>query len=197
MSATNSPLPTERAFSPARSRSDQSKIRGRISGPIPIATPLDDDFPMRSQPPEDTVAPASLSQSHELEPPAHGEQRHQTPPQSIHMRSRSSPVGPTGLRSASGQKREIPTAVRQSAFSIGTSGSKSSPQRKKSILRGAIGRLFGRKKKGTSQAPEQSDESSRPTPDSWAQQYRSVSKNFERKQFWWVAQVSNIHIRLL
>jgi hypothetical protein len=177
MSAANSPLDTERAFSPARSRSDQSNIRGRISGPIPITTPLDDDFPIRNPLPEEGLGRAPVSQSSEPEASGQGNLSNQTPPQSIHMRSRSSPVGPTGLRAASGQKqRETPTAVRQSAFSIGTSGSKSSPQRKKSFLRGAIGRLFGRKKKGTSQIAEHSDDSNRPTPDSWAQQHRSVSQ---------------------
>lgn len=177
MSLINPPHDTDRAFSPARSRTDLGSIRGRISGPIPIPSPLDEDFPMRNKHPED-VAPTSAYLSQEPGTPSRGENRNHTPPQSIHVRSRSSPIGPTVLRSANGQKRDTPATLRQSAFSIGTSGSKTSPQRKKSILRGAIGRLFGRKKNSTSQAAQQSDESSRPTPESWTQQHRSVSHNF-------------------
>lgn len=185
-----SPNGTERAYSPARSRSDLGNIRGRISGPIPIASPADDDFIMRDsahgsavisgqeESGQSSASPNGLRQAKRAMPA--GETSDGQGHQPLHTRSQSSPIGPTGLRSTGGQKQSTPPPIRQSTFSTGTNSSRNIPQRKKSTLRGAIGRLFGRRKKSTTQATLQPDDNNRPTPESWAQHHRSVSVRIGR-----------------
>lgn len=197
-----SPNDAERPLSPARSKSDLGNIRGRISGPIPISSPLDDDFLVRHQSQENGAVStlASQSQALDLEPVEKGlpntspstpkpdknvshvsrssPEAVQNTQRALHMRSQSSPIGAGGPRTGNAQKHATIPNVRQSTFSANTSSSKNLPQRKKSTLRGAIGRLFGRKKKNIGEAASSSDGSQRPTPDSWTRQHRSVSALF-------------------
>jgi hypothetical protein len=184
----NSPNGTERAYSPARPRSDLSNIRGRISGPIPIASTADEDFAVRdSDNGSAVISGQGESGQSSNSPSSHRQakgamlvtdstdsQGHQP----LHTRSQSSPMSSTGLRPTAGPKQSTPPPIRQSTFSMGTnSSSKNVPQRKKSTLRGAIEKLFGRRKKSTTQAQatSQPGDSNRPSPESWAQHHRSVS----------------------
>ncbi|GKT42137.1 uncharacterized protein ColSpa_02318 [Colletotrichum spaethianum] len=162
-----------------RSLTGQS-IRGKISGPIPIPSPSDDEFPMRnpgtgiatplaggdmkeqqlhppqaepragsivsvvqpevSQAPrtESVVAPTGSAASGSTSPPT----------SSAHANS------PQSQRRTNGSSNLRYSAV--SASSVQTGGSRDRPQRKKSTLRGALGKLFGRKKKTASQGPTDS-----------------------------------------
>ncbi|KAH9242924.1 hypothetical protein K456DRAFT_118509 [Colletotrichum gloeosporioides 23] len=141
-----------------RSMTGQS-IRGKISGPIPIPNPIDDEFPMRNPgtgiatPPVvgSTVATPQpeVSQPPRTEsvvvPPGTGSTSGSSPTAASHANSHSN--------SPQSQRRtNVSSNLRYSTVSAAseqTGASKERPQRKKSTLRGALGKLFGRKKKGS------------------------------------------------
>ncbi|KAL2758785.1 hypothetical protein ACRALDRAFT_2040877 [Sodiomyces alcalophilus JCM 7366] len=167
-------------------------IRGRISGPIPILSPTDDEFPMRNPP-----APAAVIAMTTTGGETHDSQLHHQSSSTSRLVTPVSPQVPrpdiahshyTGSASDSvtgsvapapssrpeappiqppsepppvprgpsqGYRRTNPsTTVRYSIVSEATQGTGSSrgrPQRKKSTLRGAFSKLFGRRKKSESQ----------------------------------------------
>ncbi|KAK1600409.1 uncharacterized protein LY79DRAFT_664699 [Colletotrichum navitas] len=154
-----------------RSQTGQS-IRGKISGPIPIPTPSDDEFPMRNPgtgiatplaaaadmkeqqllPPQaEPRAGSIVSVVHPEVTPAPRTDSVVAPARSARSRSASPPASTTHGNSPQSQRRtNISTNLRYSAVSASseqTGESRDRPQRKKSTLRGALGKLFGRKKK--------------------------------------------------
>ncbi|EFQ26320.1 hypothetical protein CGRA01v4_05432 [Colletotrichum graminicola] len=158
-----------------RSQTGQS-IRGKISGPIPIPSPSDDEFPMRNPGTgiATTLAAAADMKEQQLLPPQ-AEPRAGSivsvaqpevtpaprtdsvvaPARSARSRSASPPASATHGNSPQSQRRtNISSNLRYSAVSASsgqTGESRDRPQRKKSTLRGALGKLFGRKKKTGSQ----------------------------------------------
>ncbi|RGP81567.1 hypothetical protein FLONG3_299 [Fusarium longipes] len=131
-----------------------SAIRGRISGPVPISTSLDDEFPIRNpgtniatpvqgefqeSQPEPTPSRSDFRSPTFPEPRRNGPQSFREEPRlSIHARH----PGTTSRL----QKAE-PSNNRHSFVSTDRSQTKERPQRKQSTLRGALGKLFNRKKK--------------------------------------------------
>ncbi|KAF5669147.1 hypothetical protein FDENT_11597 [Fusarium denticulatum] len=135
----------------------QSNIRGRISGPVPISTSLDDEFPIRnpgtnmatpvqgefkeSQATEPTLSRNDFRSPTFPEPRRNGPHAFREEPRSsLHARQ---PGTISRL-----QKAEPSNNVRHSFVSADTRD-KERPQRKQSTLRGALGKLFNRKKKST------------------------------------------------
>ncbi|KAI8217420.1 hypothetical protein K4K53_009198 [Colletotrichum sp. SAR 10_77] len=173
--SANSPAPS----ATNRSMTGQS-IRGKISGPIPIPNPIDDEFPMRNpgtgiatpvtegnmreqmmNPPQaepvvgSTVATPQpeVSQPPRTEsvvvPPGTGSTSGSSPTAASHANSH---VNSHSNSPQSQRRTNVSSNLRYSTVSAAseqTGASKERPQRKKSTLRGALGKLFGRKKKGS------------------------------------------------
>ncbi|PKS06624.1 hypothetical protein jhhlp_007373 [Lomentospora prolificans] len=174
------------AAGPGRQKTGQS-IRGKISGPIPIPNPADDEFPMRTA----TTAPENIEPVAQLPPPPTPPQTYQhsastaslpqnqppapsgpslelahhnpadvnhSPPASSRRGTSADPTSMADAARVSPQRSTNQSAqVRYSTFSAssqktGNTSTKDVPQRKKSTLRGALSKLFGRKKKTGSQA---------------------------------------------
>ncbi|KAK1985369.1 hypothetical protein LZ30DRAFT_584302 [Colletotrichum cereale] len=157
-----------------RSLTGQS-IRGKISGPIPIPSPSDDEFPMRNPgtgiatplaaadmkeqqlfPPQAEPRAGSIVSVAQPEvTPAPRTDSVVAPARSAGSRSTSPPPSGTHGTSPQSQRRtNVSSNLRYSAVSVSseqTGESRDRPQRKKSTLRGALGKLFGRKKKTGSQ----------------------------------------------
>ncbi|KAI1083264.1 hypothetical protein F5B20DRAFT_454132 [Whalleya microplaca] len=133
-------------------------IRGKISGPIP----MDDESPMRQ--PGTGIAhegrPRQLESLAEDKPTSLGPGN--TSSEVTREDKTNSVVTPSGPSQASNISNSPPrrrrtahsSTLRYSAVSDGTGTGTDTdrPQRKKSTIRTALGKLFGRKKKGTSQA---------------------------------------------
>ncbi|KAK2065868.1 hypothetical protein LY76DRAFT_135556 [Colletotrichum caudatum] len=160
---------------PSRSLTGES-IRGKISGPIPIPSPSDDEFPMRN-PGTGIATPlaatADMKEQQQLPPqaepragsivslaqpeltPGPRTESVVAPARPAGSRSTSPPASGTHGNSPQSQRRtNVSTNLRYSAVSASsgqTGESRDRPQRKKSTLRGALGKLFGRKKKTGSQ----------------------------------------------
>ncbi|KAK2004704.1 hypothetical protein LX36DRAFT_563960 [Colletotrichum falcatum] len=150
-------------------------IRGKISGPIPIPTPTDDEFPIRNPGTgiATPLAAADMKEQQLLSPqaehragsvvsvtqpeaaPAPRADSVAAPARSVGSRSTSPPPTATQGNSPQSQRRtNVSSNLRYSAVSASseqTGESRDRPQRKKSTLRGALGKLFGRKKKTESQ----------------------------------------------
>ncbi|GKT55065.1 hypothetical protein ColTof4_08074 [Colletotrichum tofieldiae] len=166
--------PTPATGAVPRSLTGQS-IRGKISGPIPIPSPSDDEFPMRN-PGTGIATPLAggdmkEQQLHPPQPePRAGSIVSVAQPEVSQAPRTDSVVAPTGSAGSgstspptSGAHANSPQSQRRtngsshlrysavSASSEQTGGSRDRPQRKKSTLRGALGKLFGRKKKTGSQ----------------------------------------------
>jgi hypothetical protein len=166
-----SPSPAT-AGSPVRARHVVSgSIRGRISAPIPIVDSTDDDeFPMRqpgagiamSPNPADVPTTATVdnesgrSETH---------QRSQSTPMAARERKTASSAftdsdtssrvasqsrPSTMIQNSPGRLTNPSSMLRHSVISEAPSSqvdsAKGGPKRKKSVFRGALGRLFGRKK---------------------------------------------------
>lgn len=180
-SETPAERPAPSPSSHTRSKTESRSIRGRISGPIPIPNPLDEEVAMRNRTPSANgtldafnfaAEPDSTKPEHRASPP-HRRQLSTTPPGAPQCRvqvvpevrtDRDSPEVPRGspdtLRKE--HKRTQSLGLRVSAFSLGSNvATKDSPPRKKSSLRGALSKLFGRKRNTGSQAST----SARPTPE--------------------------------
>lgn len=178
-----SPAPSPRASPDAagtlprtKTGGSESLIRGRISGPIPIPSPMDDEFPMR-HPGTGIAKPLDDAEAKETLEPLLPDPEKQSPPSPTVSSSRvpvarnTTPepetVRPpesrpgTILQNSPGRRTNrtnVSSTLRYSVISQDTSAQTGSstdrPQRKKSILRGALGKLFGRKKKKSgSQSP--------------------------------------------
>ncbi|KIL84267.1 hypothetical protein FAVG1_12504 [Fusarium avenaceum] len=130
----------------------QSNIRGRISGPVPISTSLDDEFPIRN--PGTSIAtplqdeftesqPEPTLLRNDYKPPGFPESRvgshsfREEPRSSMHARQHGA---------TSRLQKSEPSNIRHSFVSADTRD-RERPQRKQSTLRGALGKLFNRKKK--------------------------------------------------
>ncbi|KAK6948331.1 hypothetical protein Daesc_010097 [Daldinia eschscholtzii] len=137
---------------PKTAQPDQTTIRGRISGPIPI----DDEFPIRGT--GSVVAhegrPEQREPHIEDRPPS---RPGHTPPEVARVDKPDSvtPSGPSQPSNASTspqQQRTIRSStIRYSMVSDGAGAEIDRPQRKKSTLKSTLGRLFKRKKKSTSE----------------------------------------------
>lgn len=179
----------------SRNRTGQS-IRGKISGPIPIPNPVDDEFPVRipgpamastrapdnnepvtqlPSPPtppqpyhQHSTSTASLTQNHSRTTPVAqsgspevvhnnpGAANHSPPLSSRQRTSPGSSPGAALARSSSQRGTNQSAQVRYSTFSAssqrtGDTSNRDVPQRKKSTIRGALSKLFGRRKKADSQ----------------------------------------------
>ncbi|KAI8962714.1 hypothetical protein F5Y11DRAFT_180822 [Daldinia sp. FL1419] len=137
---------------PKTAQPDQTTIRGRISGPIPI----DDEFPIRGA----VSSIAHEGRPEQLEP--HIEDRPpsrpgHTPPEVTRVDKPDSVTqsGPSQASNASTspqQQRTIRSStLRYSMVSDSGGAEIDRPQRKKSTLKSTLGRLFKRKKKSTSE----------------------------------------------
>ncbi|KAI3534708.1 hypothetical protein CSPX01_11852 [Colletotrichum filicis] len=190
-----------------RSLTGQS-IRGKISGPIPIPSPVDDEFPMRN-PGTGIATPLTEGDMKEqMMHPPQAEQRagsivsvpHPQPEVSQAPRA-DSVIAPTGSAGSGSGSASSPTSathatqantpqsqrrtnassnLRYSAVSASseqTGASKDRPQRKKSTLRGALGKLFGRKKKTGSQG---STDSQRVSTYNASNQHKSDTSGLSR-----------------
>ena len=216
--------------SPSRPKgSVRQSIRGKISGPIPIANPTDEDeFPIRKpgaayaapKPPSDDEFPirrpgntivaspppvegkeaealgqlgqqaqssqdsaADVSESHvELQQSTAPEPPSEPPPAPPAAAAPSS--GPAGGGASPPRHRANPSSTLRysqiSAASTGNTGQSGGgrPERKKSTLRNALSRLFGRKKKLGSQASLSMDAVSGLAAN---QQHRSVSGTLRKR----------------
>ncbi|KAF4994173.1 hypothetical protein FGRMN_5947 [Fusarium graminum] len=129
-----------------------SAIRGRISGPVPISTTLDDEFPIRN--PGTNIATPLQGEFTESQPePAVSNSDHKSPSfpesriasNSYREEPRSSMHARQHGATSRLQKAE-PSNIRHSFVSADTRD-RERPQRKQSTLRGALGKLFNRKKK--------------------------------------------------
>ncbi|GJC79958.1 hypothetical protein ColLi_02796 [Colletotrichum liriopes] len=157
--------PTPATGAVPRSLTGQS-IRGKISGPIPIPSPSDDEFPMRN-PGTGIATPLAggdmkEQQLHPPQPePRAGSIVSVAQPEVSQAPRTDSVVAPTGSAGSgstspptSGAHANSPQSQRRtngsshlrysavSASSEQTGGSRDRPQRKKSTLRGALGKLF-------------------------------------------------------
>ncbi|RSL54217.1 hypothetical protein CEP53_007495 [Fusarium sp. AF-6] len=161
----------------ARPRTGQHSIRGRISGPVPIPTPLDDEFPIRN-PGTSIATPVRAefkesqadsiqsSRDRQFRSPTFPEPR-RNPPQAFHE-----PRSPTFPRAPGAparlQKAEPSNNARHSFVSADTIHIRDRldrPQRKQSTLRGALGKLFNRKKKANGgDSPNNTDSETGSTP---------------------------------
>jgi hypothetical protein len=153
------------ASNAGRASMGQSAIRGKISGPIPIPNPAEDDeFPIR-QPGTGLATPLGLDGKGQLHMPPEAPSILEAPSNTdpspdVAPEERTESVvqaGPSQASETSGSPAQRRTnrssTLRYSTLSAGTDTdqSRAAPQRKKSTLRSALSKLFGRKKKGTSQ----------------------------------------------
>ena len=176
-----------------RSKAESRSIRGRISNPIPIPGPMDDEFPMRNPgssivqvtDPDDETNPVQRQITRE--PIATPSNMSERDTQVVRAASREpesagSTQGTTGLgsipthdSSMNGTTNHGGINIRYSTFSASTTretNDRRKPQRKKSTLRGVFSKLFGRRKKDTGQSASVSENGS--TPEG-SRQHRSVS----------------------
>lgn len=171
-------------------------VRGRISNPIAVVSPLDDEFPMRhpgtgiaAVPSEEPAKEQTTKESEPEQPKPIETDKIEVPeapdaqptPEPEHVtvvEPKDSPTQtqpPPAPQPAPEPRAATSATIRHSVVSSDTARTKSSkgkPEKKKSGLRGALGKLFGRKKKtdsviaGTNGTTPQQDGSN---------QHRSVS----------------------
>lgn len=142
-------------------------VRGRISNPIPVAMAEDDEFPIRqpgagiasttaeetSMTPERPVATKEAEdEEFPMRQPSVEAQPEQAEEKQIVRPKEATPEPrPTPVHPRQSEHRTNPSStIRQSMISSDTARTKSSKgqhEKKKSGLRGAFGKLFGRKKK--------------------------------------------------
>ncbi|KAL7628635.1 hypothetical protein AAE478_000150 [Parahypoxylon ruwenzoriense] len=146
--------PITSAGRPKTAQPNQSSLRGRISGPIP----MDDEFPIRNQAPRVSQV-SHESRAQQLAPNVEDlpTPRSENTPIEVARVDKIDSVTPSGPSQASNasasppQQRTIRSStLRYSTVSDDTNTDR--PQRKKSTLKSTLGRLFKRKKKGTSEA---------------------------------------------
>ncbi|OAA43186.1 hypothetical protein NOR_04553 [Metarhizium rileyi] len=152
-----------------KSRAASKSIRGQISAPIPISDPLDEEFPMRNQTlrttgtaeatPSDTdLIPQESSNNNQgqhktdLRTTSVGNAEplitryHQQPDISSSFSARTS----TMRKSSASQPSRFTRVLDQEDgrdSQASQASQASQPQRKKSTIRSALGKIFGRKKK--------------------------------------------------
>ncbi|PTD10057.1 hypothetical protein FCULG_00008503 [Fusarium culmorum] len=133
--------------------SQPSAIRGRISGPVPIPTSMDDEFPIRN--PGTSIATPVQGEFQESQPeptPSRSDFRSPTFPEPRHNEASSFREEPRHSVHArhpgtASRLQKAEPSNRHSFVSTDRSQTKERPQRKQSTLRGALGKLFNRKKK--------------------------------------------------
>ncbi|UZP44050.1 hypothetical protein NXS19_011862 [Fusarium pseudograminearum] len=133
--------------------SQPSAIRGRISGPVPIPTSMDDEFPIRN--PGTSIATPVQGEFQESQPeptPSRSDFRSPTFPEPRHNEASSFREEPRYSVHArhpgtTSRLQKAEPSNRHSFVSTDRSQTKERPQRKQSTLRGALGKLFNRKKK--------------------------------------------------
>ncbi|KAF4968787.1 hypothetical protein FZEAL_10343 [Fusarium zealandicum] len=150
---------TPSAGGTARPQTGQQSIRGRISGPVPISTSLDDEFPIRN--PGTSIATpvqedfeesqpdyAMTGRSHQFKSPVFPDSR-RNGARTSKDEPRNSIQGRVHGTMARLQKAEPANHPRHSFVSADGVHirDRDRPQRKQSTLRGALGKLFNRKKK--------------------------------------------------
>ncbi|KAK2599000.1 hypothetical protein QQS21_005534 [Conoideocrella luteorostrata] len=163
-----------------RPRTGSKSIRGQISGPIPIPNPLDEEFPIRGQQVAIATPTVISNMGEDDKEMGFGHQVVNLEPIAPHYASGSSGSGnsscpnqPSDLSSSTPAPRSVsqksstrtPSQLRQSLPLSETESKKDKrdsqvkPQRKKSTIRSAFSKLFGRKKK--TQAVEETKSSQR------------------------------------
>ncbi|KAK7432689.1 hypothetical protein QQZ08_000548 [Neonectria magnoliae] len=184
----------------ARPGTSPHTIRGRISGPVPIPSSMDDEFPIRN--PGSNLATPVRGEFKEPqpEPVMSGRDQSSTAPVApsplndvVHPISAnlsdaqavsSSPV--TGMRGPPVRRINQPNPARQSIASADTIQirDKDRPLRKQSKLRGALGKLLGRKRKtDPNDSPNNTDSDVSPAPTTRHNHHRSlISKNPPQKE---------------
>lgn len=133
--------------------SQPSAIRGRISGPVPIPTSMDDEFPIRN--PGTSIATPVQGEFQESQPeptPSRSDFRSPTFPEPRHNEASSFREEPRYSVHArhpgtTSRLQKAEPSNRHSFVSTDRSQTKERPLRKQSTLRGALGKLFNRKKK--------------------------------------------------
>ncbi len=168
---------------PVRSNTSSS-IRGKISAPIPLVVD-DDEFPIR-EPGTGIATPLGLDGVEKqlrlpntprtplpVDPAKH-EEADLTDP--VEEPTRAPPPAPPSLtpsHESTIRQATYNSPLRESGASNHQSGSSlEKPQRKKSTLKSVFGRLFGKKRKSSSSANENIEDSAR------AGQHRSVSCSY-------------------
>ncbi|KAF7542354.1 hypothetical protein G7Z17_g11643 [Cylindrodendrum hubeiense] len=177
----------------ARPRTGPHPIRGRISGPVPISSSMDDEFPIRN--PGSNIATPVRAEFKETQPePAWSgrDQQHAAPPAApnplndvIHPNSIdlstsqpvSSPVTasrpPPVVRRANTSHLVRRSIVSADAVQL---KDKDRPHRKQSKLRGALGKLLGRKRKNnTNDSPNNTDSDISTAPTARPNHHRSLT----------------------
>ncbi|KAI0175618.1 hypothetical protein GGR52DRAFT_319611 [Hypoxylon sp. FL1284] len=136
---------------PRTAQPDQTTLRGRISGPIP----MDDEFPIRN--PGSGIAHEGHPEPVEPVVEELPASRSEDTPSVVAPGDKFdfvTPSGPSQASYVSGSPRQQRTTrsstLRYSTVSDGTDTDR--PQRKKSTLKSTLNRLFKRKKKGTSES---------------------------------------------
>lgn len=148
-----------------RTKTGSSSIRGRISSPIPVPDPSDDDFPIRSFPlhqtesiPEVQPEPHRVAAYH-LPMDLYLDKPQEAARKSSHSGSVMAGSQPSTEPRAPSTRRvtERTSLVRDSAITSETTQSGSSRgrhRRQKSSLRGALSKLFGRKRNKSGSSDE-------------------------------------------
>ncbi|KPM35081.1 hypothetical protein AK830_g11485 [Neonectria ditissima] len=179
----------------ARPETSPHTIRGRISGPVPIPSSMDDEFPIRNpgsniatpvhgdfkEPKPEPVLPGRDQSS--TAPVAPSPLNDVVHPQSVNMSAvqpvSSSPV--MAIRGSPIRRMNQSNPARQSIASADTVQirDKDRPHRKQSKLRGALGKLLGRKRKtDPNDSPNNTDSDASPAPTTRHNHHRSlISKN--------------------
>ncbi|KAF4123524.1 hypothetical protein GMORB2_6225 [Geosmithia morbida] len=187
--------PDGRMSSPANMDRDHRSIRGRISGPIPIASSIDSDTLADLPLPPDaavarTLTPPMLVEDNDESPDRTPERNNMpsTPPsvlsRHIHIAHDSKPSSraSNAIRDVHPprvihQMDQSSATIRASMTSNGTAETfEDKPQRSRSMLRGAIGKLFGRRKKSVSQITPSVKSSYRQPPETSPPHRRSKSE---------------------
>lgn len=144
-------------------RTGPHPIRGRISGPVPILSSMDDEFPIRN--PGSNIATPVRAEFNDIQPEPAWSGRNQqqaappvapsplndvVQPDSLDLgTSQPMPSPVTTMRAPPVQRTNTSHLVRRSIVSADTVQikDKDRPHRKQSKLRGALGKLLGRKRK--------------------------------------------------
>jgi hypothetical protein len=166
-------------------------MKDRISGPIPIASPIDAGIPMVNGAQSHTAQEDSLFTYDDNDnkpatpvgntlvdqrdtsnmctpevPPQHVQDVQHREDDGTAAEDGDEPNSRIATPSGGARPRQPSKNVRMSYFSTdSTNNGYKEPQKKKSALRGAIDRLFGRKKKAVSQVSTWETGSTQPTPE--------------------------------
>ncbi|KAH7162711.1 hypothetical protein B0J13DRAFT_517967 [Dactylonectria estremocensis] len=180
--------PTPTAGGNAQPRAGMHPIRGRISGPVPISSSMDDEFPIRNPgsnvatpvrddfkdtQPEPTWSGRDLQQA---APPTAPSPLNELHSNSIDISTPQPPV--TTTRGPPVRMANTSHLVRHSIVSADAVQikDKDRPHRKQSKLRGALGKLLGRRRKANpNDSPNNTDSDVGPAPTTQPNHHRSLT----------------------